>query len=382
MDINKGTKSKIFISIPWFLPAYKAGGPVRSVNNMILALKEDYEFYVFTGNTDVDGTGLSGIVENTWISLYPHANVFFCSQNNRSDLLTKNVALVQPDLIFLIGIFSWHFNILPVFYCRKYPKLLSVRGMLHTQALQQKALKKNLFISLLKLLGFARGLSFHATDHLEATFIKEVFGKSATVYVANNIPEAKFSIPVLSKTIDSLVLVSVCLISPMKNILLVLQALKLVKCSVTYNIYGAVRDVAYWEQCKQAIMQLPKNILVHYHGTVPPAEVHNKLKSAHVYIQPSESENYGHSLVEALSYGLPVITSYNTPWQNLSQHKAGINVELNMASVAAAVDFFGATNHEQLRIWQEMAQAFIKDKIDIRLISQQYKHMFNEVASA
>ena len=36
-----------------------------------------------------------------------------------------------------------------------------------------------------------------------------------------------------------------------------------------------------------------------------------------VFINPSSFENYGQSIVEALSYNLPVIISENTPWNSI-----------------------------------------------------------------
>ncbi|MBI9061941.1 MAG: hypothetical protein JEZ14_08115 [Marinilabiliaceae bacterium] len=45
-------KKKILIFIDWFLPGYKAGGPVRSMANMVEYLMEEYDFFIVTRNTD------------------------------------------------------------------------------------------------------------------------------------------------------------------------------------------------------------------------------------------------------------------------------------------------------------------------------------------
>ena len=47
-------KIKILIFIDWFLPAYKAGGPVRSVANMIDALQDIYDFFIVTKQKSKD----------------------------------------------------------------------------------------------------------------------------------------------------------------------------------------------------------------------------------------------------------------------------------------------------------------------------------------
>lgn len=45
-------KPTILIFIDWYKPGYKAGGPIRSVSNMVDALKDDFQFYIITRNTD------------------------------------------------------------------------------------------------------------------------------------------------------------------------------------------------------------------------------------------------------------------------------------------------------------------------------------------
>ena len=45
-------KQKIAVFIDWYYPCFKGGGPVTSMINMIETLKEDFDFYVITSDTD------------------------------------------------------------------------------------------------------------------------------------------------------------------------------------------------------------------------------------------------------------------------------------------------------------------------------------------
>ena len=48
----------IFICIPWFHPAFRAGGPVQSIANMVHEMNRDIDFYIFCANTDLNNTTL------------------------------------------------------------------------------------------------------------------------------------------------------------------------------------------------------------------------------------------------------------------------------------------------------------------------------------
>ena len=54
---------KILITIPWFLPAFRAGGPVQSIANLIKEYHEEVEYFIFCGDTDVNGAALG---EHRW----------------------------------------------------------------------------------------------------------------------------------------------------------------------------------------------------------------------------------------------------------------------------------------------------------------------------
>jgi glycosyltransferase involved in cell wall biosynthesis len=164
----------------------------------------------------------------------------------------------------------------------------------------------------------------------------------------------------------------------MKNHYLVLKALTNCTSNITYHIYGPVKDQAYWKSCLQLIDELPANINVIYHGDVLPEKVEGVLSQTHVYIQPSKSENFGHSIFEALSIGRPVITSHNTLWNDLENLQAGLNVlPANTIDISNAIDFFSRMHDEELLVWSKGACRYAASAIDVESIGNQYLTMFN-----
>ena len=327
---------------------------------------------------------LPGIKVNEWTNWEQKANVFYWNYSfaNRRQL-TDVIVSVHPHTIFINGLYSFYFNLLPLWYALKNTKarvVWSARGMLHSGALAQKSIKKQLFFLFIKILGLHQKAVWHATDEREAAFIRKKMG-DVHVVVAHNYPKLVQALPVLPKQEGSLILGTIALISPMKNHKAVLEALQLCKGSVTWLIYGPVKDELYWKECLQLIQKLPSTIEVEYKGELPPSQLSDALKDIHVFIMPSESENFGHALLEALSAGKPVITTTTTPFYQLSEKKAGVAVDLNglTSSLQQSINYFVNVQQQEYDNYCDNALAFAKAHVSAELLSKQYQNLLAPV---
>ena len=372
-------KKKILITHPWFLPAYKAGGPIQSLANLCRNLKNEYSFFILCNDKDhMDKQPLTGIVPDEWNDFENStAQVFYISASNaKFSTIRKIVSNINPDFIFINGIYSPLFT-LGALLSKTGKKILSVRGMLHPGALSQKSFKKKIYLSLLKLIGVKSNLLFHATDIREKEHIHTIFGKDAKVMIAQNFPNqvsADNNLPFVNGVLK---IVSIALISPMKNHAMVLEGLKELSFPVEYDIYGPIKDAAYWEKCIQLIGELPSNIKVNYKGSIEPAHVANVLQNYHYLVQPSKSENFGHSIYEALSCGLPIITSHFTPWNQLEEKKAGWNIDLKAGSMKEVLNKAFMVNKNDYAEWSRSAKQFARNQINLDEIRNQYKELFH-----
>ncbi|MBI1780018.1 MAG: glycosyltransferase [Sphingobacteriales bacterium] len=367
-------KPAVTIFYDYFSPAYKAGGPIRSLQNLVRLLGEQYQFSIITGAFDKgDDRVLPGICLNVWNDKENGTKVFYWSGG-----LTRLLHVLKQcagSAIYINGIYSPWFNILPlILYKNKI--ILAPRGMLHEGALNQKSLKKKVYLFFFKLLGWHRKVVFHATDEKEMEFIRRQFGNNVKVFVAPNVPENMGMLPVLSKKPGNLNLVSVALVGPMKNYHLVLSALKNVKENVTYNIYGPVISREYWNECLKIINELPENIQVNYHGELLPEKVKEVLEENHIFILPSVSENFGHALFESFSAGKPVITSNNTPWKNLQNFKAGWNAETSTDALARIINEACDLKSSDYEVLCKGAKAIADNYFSRVNFSEAYKQLF------
>lgn len=333
---------------------------------------------IFCSDSDLDETTVQDVKYDEWTTYNVHTQVWYASKKKRSVfLIKKKIKDRDAGILFINGIYSWYFNLVPLVFAGQIRKIVSVRGMLHPGALTQKALKKKCYLLLWKLTGSHKRCEFHAADEQEKKYINKVFGNKVKIHIAQNFPRRFSKQESLIKAEGSLTIISLALISPMKNILLVLQALKNVHAQVVYRIYGPVKDELYWKKCLQQIEELPQNIQVKYYGDIEPVKVEEALARTHIFILPSKSENFGHAIFEALSAGRPVITSDNTPWKLLRDAKAGINVDPeNITSLANAIGVFADMQQNEYDSWSNNASLYATNAINFEDITNQYKKMF------
>ena len=380
-------KKRILIFYDHFYPAYKAGGPVQSLVNLVRELHEDYDFFIVCKPHEMnEADKLKGIKINEWMNWEHKAEVMYWNYSWTAREELKNIIQeVKPNSIFINGLFSLYFNILPLKYGIAYSKLhtgsrvvLSARGMLHPGALSQKPLKKKLFLLLFKLFGWHQQIRWHATDEQEINYIRNEVGASVNAEIAGNFPNL---LPVASapeKKTNELVMGTVALISPMKNHLEIIKALQTLEATITWHIYGPVKDAAYWQQCKELIQRLPSTISVQYHGELPPAELASAMNEFQLFIMPSKSENFGHALLEAFSAGKPVITTNTTPFKNLQKEKAGVTVSAtSLASeLPEAIRFFAAMQQDEFSVYAANAATFARNFFAAEQLRKQYQHLF------
>jgi glycosyltransferase involved in cell wall biosynthesis len=331
-------KKRLLIFYDWFYPGFKAGGPIQSLTNLAIALLPEFEIYIITGSCDLNSDiPYNNVGINRWndIRLSKNADAVKVFYSGRKTLdKQKIISLINeinPSVVYLNGIFSYVYFLLPLIALKKLDRAIKIvicpRGMLKKGALSGKAFKKKIYIKYLKLLGLLAKSYWHATSEEEMLDINAHFSFNKGVVIADNIPrEPLHNISPIIKQTGELKLIYLSLINEHKNLLLLLQLIKELKADILLDVYGPVVDKEYGRKCMEMIKQLPDK--VQYKGSLQPALVHDLIQKYHAFILLTKGENFGHAIFESLGAGRPVITSHFTPWQNLYENVAGVNVSL------------------------------------------------------
>lgn len=352
----------ILVFIDWYLPGYKAGGPIQSIANLVGKLP--LEFWIVTSLFDHNSdTPYEDIEEATWITRRPNEHVMYFGAGGPSSKAIKNILKVHDyEAVYLNSLFSTSYAIKPLWVAKKLGLaskiVLAPRGMLKSGALSVKSKKKTAFIRGAKTIGLFSGITWHATNKVEEQEILSSFGKKAVVKIAPNLPrELNERTTIPSKTPGEMRLITVARVSSEKNILGGIHYLSKVLCKrIEWTIFGTKQDQSYLNKCQKAAAQIP-HLTILFEGEIQPTAIPEALQQNHFFYLPTLGENYGHAIAEALLNSVPVIISDKTPWQNLEEKKAGWVLSLEAENFKSVLEHCANMDHGSYLSWVEGAKS-------------------------
>lgn len=313
-----------------FLPGFKAGGPIKSMVQILDNLPESVKVTLVTADRDLGDNapypGLSGTFAVRGIH-----EIYYLNWRDPTQWLTllRWTRRNAIDLIYVNSLWSPLFTILPIVARRlgllkSQEVLLAPRGELSPGAMGLKRTKKCLVLFLWTPCLRRINPVWHASTAMEEDMILRRFPWARTVVASDGSGDDPCS--AISVSSDRPQFVFISRITRMKNLLLALKALQLVHVDLDFDIYGPIEDAKYWEECLEAIGELTGSIDVKYLGELRPDQVRETFARYDGFILPTLGENFGHVITESLSTGCPVLSSRNTPWTDVLNRGGGVAI--------------------------------------------------------
>jgi glycosyltransferase involved in cell wall biosynthesis len=351
-------KPLVLALVGTYLPGYKAGGPLRSIENLVAAIGGEFHFRIVTLDRDLgEKLPFPGIVANRWVQV-GQADVMYLRPGPRG--LPGMWALLRSvdrnTVLYLNSFYARPFSMLAMLMrrlklCRPRCVVLAPRGEFSPGAMQLKRIRKLLYLRISRWLGLYQNLIWHASSEFEVVHIRRQFPLTEYVGVTGVVPglgasDGKRWTSEVATASDiagaapprqrgrrpkrrgQLRAVFVSRLSRKKNLSGALRMLESVSGEVAFDIYGPAEDAKYWEECRGLIAALPANIRVRYCGEIPHERVEQVFAEHDLFLLPTLGENYGHVICEALAAGCPVLISDQTPWRNLEAEGVGWDVPL------------------------------------------------------
>ena len=360
----------ILVFADYYYPGIKAGGPAKSIYNLINNLSSYYNFNLVTRNKDLgEKDSYYNIINDKWINEKTYSLIYL---NNSYEIfkIIKIICNKPFDIMYLNSFFSFKYSIIPILLInilkREKNIICAPRGEFALSALGNNYNKKHLFIYISKMIGLYNNVKWHATSKHELIDIKKYMGDSINVKLApiiSTLPKINLK-QKIRKNKNHLSILFLSRIVKIKNLDYSLEIISKLKGNIIFNIYGPIEDKKYWKFCTKLISELPSNITCKYQRIATHDDLPGIFNKHHLFILPSKGENYGNVIIESLINGTPVIISDKTPFNNLIIKNIGADIPLDQQNKYIKVinDYVIMENNQYLVI-SKNAHLFAKNII-------------------
>jgi len=347
-------------------------------------LENECDISIITSNTDLEPSDVLEVQSGKWIKK-DNQQLYYQEANKRSiSFIKTQLKIIQPDVIYFNSFFSLWYFIIPLIVCKFISKakvVLAPRGMLGTGALEQKAVKKKLYIFIFRLLRLHKKLHWHATSTQEEQDILKFFTGAVINVIPNLVQENTVHFTADKKEKNKLQLFFFSRISPKKNLLYCADILQQLPSemlnNIQFSIYGVEEDKAYFKKCTEKLNQISE-LQYSFKGEILPHEITKVLAQEDILFLPTLNENFGHVIIESLAAACPVIISDQTPWNNVESNKAGFALKLeDEKAFVKAIEFFYKMDAIAFGQWQKGAIEYANKVIDLPKAKLAYKKMFD-----
>lgn len=319
-ETSQSQTFNVLVFAPTYPPAFRAGGPARTLEALVKAAPQNFLTWVIAPNRDLGSTEDLDVPVNSWSSEnnleIKYIREYRLIEAFRQIHATKTLA---PDLVYINSFSHPIFALIPyfLFQLRNWPKAVLVvapRGEMDPNALKVKGFAKSVIIKLLKITGFSKKITWQASNEREAIHIRDVWGPEANIIIREDETSLPYEADAPTKHKDPLRFGFVSRIVPNKGVLEAIEAVNELTTPVVLDIYGPEEDESYVSRCKQIAEKAPLNCTINFNGPIDHSKVRATLASFDAFVFPTYFENFSHAIAESLSVSTPVISPDTTPW--------------------------------------------------------------------
>jgi glycosyltransferase involved in cell wall biosynthesis len=288
----------------------------------------------------------------------------------------------QPDIVHDNGLWLPHNHKISILATKlRVPRVVSVRGMLEPWAIRHKRIKKAAAWQLYQRRDLERAAFLHSTAESESQAIRAQGLKTPIVTIANGTVLPNESLMkrrprVPGETRKALFLSR---IHPKKGLPMLIQAW------ATLRPLGWQLDIAgpdeggHRAEIERLVREHNLTDVVSFKGPLEGEAKERAYREADFFVLPTYSENFGIVIAEALSFGIPVLTTRGAPWAELESACCGWWIEPTVNGVLRGlIDATAATPETLTEMgrrgrklvaenygWEHIAQSFLDayDKI-------------------
>lgn len=383
---------RILHVVPYYLPAWRYGGPIRSVHGLCKGLAaRGHEVHVFT--TNVDGpdqldvpTGRPVDIESVNVWYFPSTalrRLFWAPDLGRA--LKDQVA--RFDLLHLHTIYMWPTTAAARTARRSgVPYVLAPRGMLVADLIKKKSRHvKKAWISLFEKKNLAHAASVHFTSRIEAEEAAKIgLTFQSTCIVANGLDADEIDVPSTRATsnlssipVGRPFLLFLGRVNWEKGLDRLIAALPHVRDCVV--VVAGNDEEGHREQLESMASGLGVRQRIVFVGPVHGADKAALLSRASALVLPSYSENFGNVVLEALAAGCPVAVTPEVGAADIVVRTGGgVVLDAQPQSMAAGLNAL-LSDPGRLKEMGDRAQSVVRERYTWNAIAGEMDNVYSTI---
>ncbi len=365
--------------------AESSGGPPRSVTSLCEELAK-LGCHVQIVTLDTLGTlGPSVQVNESLVKVHRcpcYVNSKLRIAIPRGFMQTLRKVAVDADLIHSHGLWlSVNRDAARIAAELSIPHLISPRGNLHPASLQRSGWKKRLARKLYVNRMLEKAKCLHATAKDEARHFQELGLRNPVAILPTGIRVPDYSESELRTSYhekwpelsDRKVMLFLGRIHPHKGVLNLAEAWGAIAPQAPdwHLVFAGPDEIGCRTQVEDVLRRSDAANQTIFVGPVSGIHKWALYSNAELFVLPSQSENFGLSIAEALAMGCPVLTTDTTPWQDLEKHQCGWRIPVGATPLVAKLREIMEMPQERLRAMRKPAARLIVTHYQTEKIAKQ-----------
>ncbi|MET0971201.1 MAG: glycosyltransferase family 4 protein [Tardiphaga sp.] len=322
------TRKRVLIVYRSYFPSQSHLGPATAIRNLVTGMAADYDFHILTLNHEfADGTPLFPVAlhremqGSVVVEYIPRgwSGLRILAQRLRDGFDVVDIQCAFDPLLSIPALILCKLG-----YAGRSRVCHTPHGIFMDVIMSAGTAKKTMFCRLTDLFGLYRDVTHLAGSPGEETDIRRRHRRAQNVRMVSQFVEASANRPVpRDKPAGRLDIAFVGRVTEQKNLIFALDTLRQLPFPTRLHIFGDVGDSAYARQCIAMSKASESQCRVTFCGTLAKDALFARLPHYDLLLHPTLGENFGHSIVEALAMGVPVLISDRSPWTDVADSHAG-----------------------------------------------------------
>lgn len=256
------------------------------------------------------------------------------------------------------------------------PYIMTPHGMLYPEALSRSRWIKKAYTCLWQHADLHRTSCIQATCMKELEVIREYGLKNPVAIIPNSVPICNVKLSCNDES-DVLRFGYLGRVHPRKMIERLLHAMAALgtsaSCCELVVIGGGDKEYEAFLQSEAERLHLSN---VRFTGFLSGQAKEEALQSLSYLFVPSDFENFGMIVAEALVRGIPVMASKGTPWEDLNTHRCGWWVDNDIDTIASTMRAAIELPEEERRAMGERGRQLIINHYSVDVVAAQMKAVY------